>query len=78
MKREVTEKDFRCEKFKDAIVEDYEFREDGEIVRKDRWEKGIRKIHSIVSNPRESFEIDEIIQKVQFLFEFYEKNKKDD
>ena len=39
MTREVTEADFRMPEFKDAEPKDYEFRADGKIVRKDRWEK---------------------------------------
>jgi len=49
MTRQVTENDFRKDEFKDANVEDYEIRDDGAVVRKDRWEQGIRKIASILS-----------------------------
>ena len=41
MTRMVTEEDFRMPEFRGAKVEDYEFRKDGKIVRKDRWERGI-------------------------------------
>ena len=36
MTRTVTEEDFRMPEFRGAKVEDYKFRKDGKIVRKDR------------------------------------------
>lgn len=63
--REVTEKDFRRPEFRDADPADYEFRDDGAIVRKDRWERGIYSIVSIVGASRRQFEIDEIVAEVQ-------------
>ena len=48
MTREVTELDFRKPEFRHAKVEEYEFRDDGALVRKDRWVCGIRQISSIV------------------------------
>ena len=42
----VTEQDFRKPEFIDAKVEDYEFRHDGKLVRKDRWETAVRSIAS--------------------------------
>jgi len=64
--REVTENDFRIPEYKDAKPQDYEFRLDGRLVRKDRWEAGIRRIASIVNRPRD-FEIDDIVQSVRKL-----------
>lgn len=46
--RQVTERDFRMPEFRDAKVEDYEFRADGKLVRKDRWECAINSIRNIV------------------------------
>lgn len=46
--RAVTELDFRKPEYRDAKVEDYEFRADGALVRKDRWEVGIRTICGLV------------------------------
>lgn len=43
MRRQVAELDFRLPEFRDAKVEDYEFREDGKLVRKDRWESAVHK-----------------------------------
>lgn len=65
--REVTERDFRNTEFIDADPKDYELRDDGEIVRKDRWEQGIRRIAGIIGWSRKSFEIDELICEVEKL-----------
>jgi hypothetical protein len=67
MNRQVTERDFRRPEFVDARPEDYEFRADGTIVRKDRWEQGIHHIHSIVGPHRREFEIPEVIDAVRRL-----------
>lgn len=45
----VEERDFRSPQFRDAKVEDYEFRVDGAIVRKDRREVAVRKIASMIN-----------------------------
>jgi hypothetical protein len=50
--------------FKDAKLEDYEFRNDGKVVRKDRWEKGIYQIQGIIGSCRREFEIDDVIEAV--------------
>lgn len=60
--RQVTERDFRKPEFIDANVEDYEIRDDGAIVRKDRWEMGIRRLASMLGNSRD-FEIPDILDK---------------
>lgn len=64
MNRQVTERDFRMPEFKDAKIEDYELRDDGKVVRKDRWEKGIYQIQGIIGSCRREFEIDEVIEAV--------------
>ena len=61
--RIVTEKDFRKDEFIDANPEDYEFREDGKIVRKDRWEKGIRRIAHLLDMGN-VWDITDVIQRV--------------
>jgi len=71
--REVTERDFRKEEFRDAKPEDYEFRADGAIVRKDRWEIGIYRIASILRI--DNFEIDEVVERVR---EFVLKEEKEE
>ena len=63
--REVTEADFRRQEFRDANVEDYELREDGEVVRKDRWEMGMRRIQRLILPNAKEFEVDEVIDAVQ-------------
>jgi len=64
----VTEQDFRMPEFKDADPNDYEFRDDGKIARKDRWEVGIRNIASILKfDVREGFEVKDVINCVQYL-----------
>jgi hypothetical protein len=67
MPREVTELDFRKPEFRNAKVEDYEFRADGTIVRKDRWETGMHLVASVVGSTRGGFEIDKVIEQVRQL-----------
>lgn len=74
--REVKEEDFRKKDFRDAKVEDYEFRGDGEVVRKDRWETGIRNIKNILDDGHGEFEIDDIIESVKILKD-YKMSKKE-
>lgn len=64
--RQVTERDFRKPEFIDAKPEDYEFRGDGAVVRKDRWEQGIRSIAAIFG-VGQKFEIVELVSKVEAL-----------
>lgn len=66
MTRAVTERDFRMPEFVHAKVEDYEFRDDGKVVRKDRWEMGIRRIASILRLGRE-WEISDVVKAVDAL-----------
>lgn len=68
-KREVAERDLRAPEFAEGSPEDYEFRADGKIVRKDRWERGIRRIVSILDMARSDFEIDDVVEKVRQLKE---------
>jgi len=63
--REVTERDFRAPEFRDADPKDYEFRDDGKVVRKDRWETGIRQIRDILGDRRREFEIEDIVMAVR-------------
>lgn len=65
MTRKVTEQDFRYPEFRDADPNDYEFRADGKIVRKDRWENGIRKIVGIVGMTFSEFEIEDVVARVR-------------
>jgi hypothetical protein len=68
-KRPVTERDFRMPEFRDADPADYEFRDDGKVVRKDRWEVGIRNIANILHADRDGWEINDIVWQVQAMIE---------
>ena len=63
MTRIVTEQDFRMPEYRDAVAADYEFRDDGALVRKDRWEMGMRAIMSVL----DMSEIDDVVQRVKIL-----------
>lgn len=60
IKREVQERDFRRPEFLDSDPKDYEFRDDGKVVRKDRWETAINSIRHALGDHRREFEIVEI------------------
>lgn len=76
--REVTEFDLRMPEFRDAKLEDLEFRSDGKIVRKDRWESGIRRIREALGDHRREFEIDDVVQAVNALVATYPDIPEDD
>lgn len=64
----VTERDLRLPEFRDSNPDDLEFRPDGKIVRKDRWEVGMRHIAEILGfDAREGFEIEDVIRGVREL-----------
>lgn len=65
--RQVTERDIRLPEFKDAKLEDLEFRPDGKVVRKDRWENAVHSIRYILGDDRREFEIPEIVNAVRAL-----------
>jgi hypothetical protein len=69
--REVTERDLRMPEFRDAKLEELEFRSDGKIVRKDRWETGIRRIRSALGDHRNEFEIEDIVQAVKAIVDTF-------
>ncbi|UOA08590.1 hypothetical protein [Methylobacter sp. S3L5C] len=62
---EVTEIDFRIPEFRNADPKDYEFRSDGKIVRKDRWEVGIHRVVGALGMDVREFEIDDVIYAVK-------------
>lgn len=68
-KRIVTELDFRMPEFRNAKVEDYEWRDDDKLVRKDRWENGIRRIASRLGMSRGQWEIEDIVERVSALID---------
>lgn len=66
--RHVTESDFRLPEYRNADPKDYEFRHDGKLVRKDRWETGMFSIASALGmNMREGFEINDVVDRVRAL-----------
>jgi hypothetical protein len=69
MMRAVTEFDLRAEEFRhpDTKPEDLEFREDGKIVRKDRYERAFRSLVEPAGYSLRGFEIDEVVDKIQDL-----------
>lgn len=66
MSRPVTERDLRAPEFQHGEPDEYEFRGDGKIVRKDRWKTGILNISSILFGPRYEFEIPEVVERVRY------------
>ena len=69
---QVTEFDLRKEEFKDAKLtpEMLEFDKNGNIVRKDRFETGMCRMHGILieaglMNPRKSWTVEEVVKKMR-------------
>jgi hypothetical protein len=71
--RIVTEMDFRMPEFRDAKTEDYEFRDDGKIVRKDRWERGIRSVAFALGFGRQEWEIEDVVERARELSDVKEE-----
>lgn len=71
-KREVTEWDFRKPEFRDAKPEDYELRDDGVPVRKDRWEWAVRSIASHTHGCRVEWEVHEVVNRAVVILEKWE------
>lgn len=68
--RPVTEDDVRLPEFRGMRLDNLEFREDGKVVRKDRWMMGIRSIAvTLGMSTRDGFEIDDIIARIDKLLE---------
>lgn len=72
--RRVTLEDFIMPEFRGKNPDDYEFRDDGKIVRKDRWENGIHRIHTMLMSAgvmpdAPDFEIDDVIEAVRSLLD---------
>jgi len=72
MKKEVTELDLRRPEFQDPKLkpEHFEFDADGEVVRKDRFETGMRKVHSVLigrglASARDKWTVDSVVDKVK-------------
>ncbi len=50
-----------------SVDDEYEVRADGERVRKDRWQVGIRSLVALLWGNRKGFEIDEVVEAVRVL-----------
>lgn len=74
--RQVTERDLRMPEFRDAKPEDLEFREDGKLVRKDRWEVALRNVVSAIGWSRREFEVHEVSAEVSRIKELANANVK--
>ncbi len=64
--RQVTEADFRLPELRDAKLEDYEFRADGVLARKDRWKVGMVNIAGILGL-QGAYEIADVVNTVRTL-----------
>jgi len=67
MAREVTEQDLRAPQFREGGPGDYEFRSDGKVVRKDRFQRGMQDIAAIVFGSSHDYEIPEVIAAIRQL-----------
>jgi hypothetical protein len=76
MAREVTERDLRMPEFRDAKPEELEFRDDGKLVRKDRWEVALRNVASALGWARREFEVHEVSAEVRHIKELAAANVK--
>ena len=69
MTKEVSILDFIAPEFRGADPLDYEFRNDGKIVRKDRWMNGMNSIaQAIGMSTREGYEIPDAVNRVEQVF----------
>lgn len=71
MSRDVTERDLRHPDYAEGEPADYEFRADGRIVRKDRWETAIHSIRYELGDRRREFEVSEIVNAVRAMIAVY-------
>ena len=67
MTREVSEKDLRAPEFRHGSPDDYERRDDGKIVRKDRFVRGMQDIATILFGGRHQYEVPEVVAAVHHL-----------
>ena len=72
MKKEVTELDLRRPEFQDSKLkpEHFEFDVDGEVVRKDRFETGMRKVHGVLielglASARDKWTVDSVVSGIK-------------
>lgn len=67
MSREVIERDLRAPAYREGNPDEYEFRSDGKIVRKDRFQSGMRDIAAIVFGCGHDYEIADVIKAIHRL-----------
>ncbi len=70
--KQVTERDIRLPQFRDANLEDLEFDGSGEVVRKDRFEKSMRKIQGMLHgvnglSARSSWTCEQVVEAVEIV-----------
>jgi len=65
--REVMERDLRAPAYREGKPDEYEFRSDGAIVRKDRFQTGMRDVAAIIFGCGHDYEIAEVIKAVHRL-----------
>lgn len=67
----VTERDLRAPEFRDCEPKDLEWRDDGKLVHKDRWERGVRSIAVALQDNGKlghgEFEIADVVAAVRAL-----------
>ncbi|KUO98020.1 hypothetical protein AR276_23830 [Stenotrophomonas maltophilia] len=78
MSREVTERDLRHPKYAQGEPSDYEFRADGKIVRKDRWEMAIHSIRYHLGDSRREFEVGDIVGAVKAMVASFPDREEDE
>ena len=61
------ERDLRAAEFSEGKPDEYEFRSDGKIVRKDRFQRGMRDIAAIVFGSGHDYEIVDVIKAIHNL-----------
>lgn len=79
-KSAVTEQDIRLPQFRDAKLEDLEFDGSGEVVRKDRFEKSMRKISSMLHgvnglSARDGWTCEQVVEAAEIAIRQFQRLK---
>lgn len=69
MPRPVTERDLRAPEFADCEPEDMELLDDGRIVRRDRWQSGLKNMLDLLGVTDEDAGMNEAIDRIRDLQE---------
>lgn len=77
-KNQVTERDIRLPQFQDAKLKDLEFDASGEVVRKDRFEKSMRKISSMLHgvnglSARSNWTCEQVVEALNIKLKLFER-----